>query len=222
MQTSHALRHQGITQIFRRNILLTLALSQFAFCYGCTKNSAQSVDHASTSVASTPVVAINLTKLDGGRVGVADLLGEVATVTIFARSDCPISNRYAPELKRLYSQYASQGIRFYHIYVDQSQAADEIRAHLAEYEYPFDGLWDENHQFVRVTGATVTPEAVVLDAQGEMIYRGRIDDQYADFGIARSEPTTRELDDVLAALVEGKQVAFATTEAVGCYIGDLE
>ena len=47
---------------------------------------------------------------------------------------------------------------------------------------------------VKKTGVSVTPEVAVIDAQGEMAYRGRVDDRYVDFGVDRPAPTTRDLD----------------------------
>ncbi|GIT77890.1 MAG: hypothetical protein Ct9H300mP32_2720 [Verrucomicrobiota bacterium] len=64
----------------------------------------------------------------------------------------------------------------------------------------------------------VTPEAAVFDAKGRLIYRGRIDDLYADFGKKRARPTRHDLRDTLDALLAGKRLTKRTTKAVGCYI----
>ena len=55
----------------------------------------------------------------------------------------------------------------------------------------------------------------------EMIYRGRIDDRYTDFGKYRPAPTTHDLSDALEATLIEKPVARKFTKAIGCYIGDL-
>ena len=84
---------------------------------------------------------------------------------------------------------------------------------------------DPRHELVKATGASVTPEAAVFGfnrSGARMIYRGRIDDQYAAFGKHRPAPTVRDLEDVLNAVVNGKAVKFKTTPAVGCYISDLK
>ncbi len=74
------------------------------------------------------------------------------------------------------------------------------------------------------TGAQVTPEVAVYhrSANGlyELVYLGRIDDQYQNFGKWRREPHRKELEEVLDALVEGETVALRKTRAIGCYIGE--
>ncbi len=59
----------------------------------------------------------------------------------------------------------------------------------------------------RKVGATVKPEAAVLSPTGELLYRGRINDIYADFGKRRAQRTHCELKDILEAILAGKPVA---------------
>jgi hypothetical protein len=39
-------------------------------------------------------------------------------VLVFVRTDCPISNRYAPELRRLQDRFAPRGMAFWLVYPD--------------------------------------------------------------------------------------------------------
>ncbi len=144
-----------------------------------------------------------------------------ATVLIFTRSDCPISNRYAPTVRSLHSTYQERGVDFFLIYINPRETSSSIRQHLEEYQYPCQGVYDPWHELVKMTGATVTPEAVVFDAERKIAYRGRIDDLYVSFGQARPAVTTHDLADALVAVLAGKTVAEPVTKAVGCSIGDL-
>ena len=144
-----------------------------------------------------------------------------ATVLIFVRTDCPISNRYAPEMERLFKKYAAKKIAFWLVYPDASTTAKSIREHVSEFRLTMPVLIDARHDLVKKSGVTVTPEVAVFLADGHEVYRGRIDDRYVDFGKERAAPTTRDLQEALDALVAGKMVANATTTAVGCYISDL-
>jgi hypothetical protein len=54
-----------------------------------------------------------------------------------------------------------------------------------------------------------------------MLYRGRIDDRYITFGKDRPQPTVRDLERSLDALIAGKPVPVAQTQAIGCIISDL-
>lgn len=144
-----------------------------------------------------------------------------ARVFLFTSIDCPISNRYAPKIGRLYKRYHPQGIDFVLVYSGADESPDMIRQHLAEYAYPCVAVRDPHKTLSKLTQANVTPEAVVFGPGLRMLYRGRIDNLYADFGTSRAVATTNELADMLKALVDGEQVAAHTTEAVGCPIEGL-
>ena len=163
---------------------------------------------------------LNLTSLSGKRVDpFAD--ADPATVFLFLRSDCPISNRYAPEMRRLHAVFAPQGVRFRLVYVDPREEARSIQRHAEEYQLPGEILRDSAHDLVRLTGARVTPEAAVFDANRRLVYRGRIDDRYTDFGKARAKPNRRDLKLALESVLQGEPVAKPETRAVGCFIADL-
>src|SRR6267154_632496 len=51
-------------------------------------------------------------------------------VLIFVRTDCPIANRYAPEIERLYRAYASR-VAYFLVYPDAHESAATIQKHLS-------------------------------------------------------------------------------------------
>jgi hypothetical protein len=169
-----------------------------------------------------PGSRLDVLDLNGQAVDPFDSLQAKATVLLFTRTDCPISNRYAPEVRRLHEKFAPQGVTFYLVYLDPAEPVETIRRHLDQHNYPCRALRDPQHQLVQRSGATVTPEAAVFVPGGEMPYRGRIDDRFIDFGQTRAAPASHDLEDALAAILAGMPVKTPTTKAVGCYIGDLE
>ena len=144
-----------------------------------------------------------------------------AVVFVFARSDCPISNRYAPEMRRLHERFAARGVAFWLVYTERAGSGEALARHHGEFAYPFGALRDKEHTLVRMARATVTPEAAVFVPAPEgprLVYRGRIDDRYVALGKARAAPATRDLEGVLEAIVAGKPPATRTTTAIGCFI----
>ena len=164
---------------------------------------------------------LRLPDLDGRQIEPLRAKDAKAIVFIFIRTDCPLSNRYAPEVRRLHDKFANSGVRFWLVYPDPDESGEIIRRHIKEYEYRLSALRDPQHKLVKITGAQVTPEAAVFLPGGRMVYRGRIDDRYVALGKARPMPTTRDLEQVLEAILEGKQVTNKTTAAIGCFIPDL-
>src|ERR1039458_5994551 len=100
-----------------------------------------------------------------------------AVVLFFVTTDCPLSNGYAPEMNRIEQAYASRGVLFYAVQGDTTIPDEEVRRHAREYGYRFPALLDPRQVLARHTGATVTPEAVVLSADGAVLYLGRIDNR---------------------------------------------
>lgn len=143
------------------------------------------------------------------------------TVLLFVRSDCPISNRYAPLLQRL-SDANAKHVKFWLVYPDKKATATIIRRHLEEFHYTISALRDPEHALVKLAQATITPEAAVFNSRGNLIYHGRIDNWYEDASRARPSATTHELQDALQAAIGGKPAPVASASAVGCYISDLE
>jgi thiol-disulfide isomerase/thioredoxin len=167
----------------------------------------------------------------GGQSNVIDLAGkamdpfEVArgkvVVLIFVRTDCPISNRYAPVIQRLSAQNTEKA-EFFLVYPDKKESAEAIRKHDQEFGYKIAALRDPQHVLVKQSRAQITPEVAVFDAERKLIYHGRIDNLYEDFGHARKSATTHELRDAIQAAINGKTLGTDATPAVGCYISDLE
>lgn len=147
-------------------------------------------------------------------------LGEKqAALLLFITHDCPISNGYAREYARLHQEYSGKKIATWIIYVDPDAQAAELKRHQKEFGLAdFQAVHDEKHQLVAATGATMTPEAVVVGNTGRIEYRGRVDNLYADYGKRRRQATVRDLRDALDSVLAGKKVKRPRTEAIGCFI----
>jgi len=154
----------------------------------------------------------------------ADLLsphGEKATVLIFTRTDCPISNRYAPEIQRLYRKYSAERVNFRLVYPERDLSEEAMQQHRREYGYPMPALLDPAHAYVSRAHARTTPEAAVF-ANGQLVYHGRIDDRYIDLTRAKQQADKHDLEEALSAVLAGKSPAIHETRAIGCAIEDLE
>ncbi|BDC48155.1 hypothetical protein F183_A04710 [Bryobacterales bacterium F-183] len=139
--------------------------------------------------------------------------GPRASVQIFVRTDCPVSNRYAPEIAAIYEQYSAKGVDFQLVY----PLGGDIEKHRAEYRLPMPGIADTGRDLSRRAKASTTPQAAVF-VNGQLVYTGRIDDRYVDFGKYRNQPQHRELRDALDAVLAGGKPKVSTAKAVGCAI----
>ena len=166
---------------------------------------------------------VRVQQVDGGFIDpLLATPGVRATVFIFTATDCPISNRYAPEVRRIVTAFAPSGVVFRLLYPNPVEEPAAIREHMVAFGYAggIDALRDPAHALVKHVSATVTPEAVVV-VDGRVRYRGRIDDRYVELGVERPSPTTHDLADALTAVLAGHAVPHPATQAVGCFIADF-
>lgn len=146
-----------------------------------------------------------------------------ASLLFFVTHDCPVSNYYAHEIRRICDEYGNKGVSCSLVYVDPTITDSQALKHAAEYghgDYP--KIVDRDHLLVKETGADVTPEAVVVLSDETIAYRGRIDNFYADYGKPRRVVTEHDLRDALDAVLAGKPVEKPSTKPVGCFIPDLK
>ncbi len=142
-------------------------------------------------------------------------------VLIFVRTDCPISNRYAALIQEMSLKYEREAT-FWLVFPDKNQSAEQIRNYEQEYGYKLPALRDLDHALVKKSKVKVTPEVGVFDLKRELVYHGRIDNLYRDFGKARRTATTHELADAIEAASRGVAPPTAGAEGVGCFISDLK
>src|SRR5258708_39291673 len=114
-------------------------------------------------------------------------------VLLFIRTDCPISNRYAPTIRKLQAKFRGQA-EFWLVYPDAGESAGRIRTHDEQFHFVIPALRDVHRNLVRRSHATITPEAAVFDSAGKPFYHGRTHEWYEDFVRSRARATTQETD----------------------------
>ncbi|MBX6313917.1 MAG: redoxin domain-containing protein, partial [Isosphaeraceae bacterium] len=131
-------------------------------------------------------------------------------------TECPVSNGYAPEMRRIAATYAPRGVATFGVHPDPEVSAEVAARHAAEYGLDFPVLLDPAQELVGAAGVRVTPEAVVLDPKGRVLYHGRIDDRVAPDGKRRDRPRTLDVEIALEAVLAGGVPPVAEVPAFGC------
>jgi thiol-disulfide isomerase/thioredoxin len=162
--------------------------------------------------------AIKFTDVDGVEHSLpckAELRG---LVLVFINTDCPIANSYHPTLQRLRGEFADARFDFAMIHADADLKMEAARKHQREYAITWPVVLDLGSKLARRVSAKVTPEAIVIDAKGNFLYRGRIDDRHQSYGRKRPEPSTHDLQAALKAISQDKPVRTPETKPIGCVI----
>lgn len=148
--------------------------------------------------------------------------GTKAIALFFVASDCPISNRSFPEMKRLREKFSSRGIRFWFVYPNEGEAPAQVRMHQSAYDAGGEAVLDVSSALVKMAGARVTPEVSVLVPESgsgwRPVYTGRIDDRFLQIGQERPQPTEHFAEQALTSVLTGTRVEAATGVPVGCGI----
>ncbi len=167
-------------------------------------------------------LAFHLRDTQGAAHAPAEWAGHKAVVLFFVTTDCPIANSYVPEMNRIRDAYAPQGVLFYAVQAEPRTPDAEVAHYASEFRYSFPLLLDPHQVLVKLTGATITPQAAIVSPEGKLLYLGRIDNRAVDFGVQRPRPTQQDLREALDAVVAGKPAPHAFTKSIGCAIPHVE
>lgn len=169
---------------------------------------------AQVASAAEPISLMDLSGTPHQPLAVGD---RKAVVLVFISPFCPTSNAFTPEVNKIATEYADR-FGFYLVQAEAGINVADAKKHAELFEIKAPVLLDPEQKFARLVQAKITPEAVVLSAQGETLYQGRINDLYATQTKKLPEPKTHDLRVALAEIATGKPVTTARTKAIGCSI----
>lgn len=136
---------------------------------------------------------------------------------VFLAPDCPISLYYIPELRKIHETWGHQ-VKMTGIIPGTAASGEECRQFKDQHPLPFDVIHDPQMEYVNYWGAEVTPEVMLVDGGGQILYRGAIDDALPELGVKRSVVGRRYLRENLLALKEKRPLPYTQIPAVGCFI----
>jgi hypothetical protein len=146
-------------------------------------------------------------------------------VLIFAASDCPISNRYVPEISRLNREFAMQGVRIWWVFPNPEDTATIVARHNQDFAITESTVLDTRQYLVHLAHVTTAPEAAVFrsnESELREVYRGRIDDRYLSIGQERPQPRQHDLEAAISAVLADKPIPHAAGPPIGCSIVPLQ
>lgn len=208
----------------RKSFLALIASAVLAFPWGAAHAAESDASAPAAQQAAEPALAevVHLQDASGAVHTLAPRSALAARAIVFLSGECPISKSYMPTLRRLQSEWQAQdGVTLLGVWSDPLSSPAEIATFVKEYELNFPVLIDREQVLAERLKPTHVPEAFVLDRDGCVAYRGRIDDTYAKVGQRRPAPTKNDLADAVTALLTGGKIAVAQTKPVGCHFETL-
>ncbi|MFN8318525.1 MAG: thioredoxin-like domain-containing protein [Saprospiraceae bacterium] len=143
-----------------------------------------------------------------------------ATAYIFMLEDCVICQSYTPLLNQLYENY-HRDVEFILVFPNERSRRDSIEKFIQKYHLKLTYKTDHYKQLSHRYDVKVTPEVVIADSAGNVVYQGGLDDGYAGIGKKR-KASQQYLKDALENYLAHKPIHPKTTTAIGCFINYKE
>jgi hypothetical protein len=144
------------------------------------------------------------------------LIAQKLDVYVFVLEECLITQDYMPKIKELalnHRDVANFTLVFPHLVSSDST----IATFLQKYQVNLPVIKDRDKKLTFKYGITVTPEVVIVSSKGDLMYRGRIDDQFYAIGRRRRVLSSDDLNDILN-LPHKTIVKYEFTTSIGCLI----
>jgi peroxiredoxin len=165
------------------------------------------------------VTGFSLADANGeGEVTLDEVMTEVGAVVLFECNHCPYVVGSINRINKAAAKAAELGMGFVGINSnDASVYAEDSFENMqkrAEKGMPYPYLYDETQEVALAWGAKRTPEFYLLNGEGVVVYRGRLDNSPRN----AMEATTRDLADAMDSLSMGELPPVNRTESIGCSV----
>ena len=157
-----------------------------------------------------------LKNINGNESELSTYKKENGLLVIFSCNTCPWVIRWQGRYNSISELCSKNNIGFVAVNSNASQhdgvdSFDSMKEHAKKYEYIFPYVLDSGSRLAKAFGAMVTPHVYLFDKNGDLRYRGAIDD-----GPKRVK--RNYLVDAINSVSKGKSVRTKTTKSLGCSI----
>jgi thioredoxin-related protein len=147
------------------------------------------------------------------------IAGKQLSLFIFLSPECPLCQNYSKTLKGLQERFDQQ-VNLYGIFPGNAYTLHEVLAFETRYNTRFNLFIDQKKQLTNYLHASATPQAILLDNKGNLLYTGAIDDWVQGLGKKRLKASKHYLSDAIEQSLRSEEVTVKHTKAFGCKIND--
>ena len=167
----------------------------------------------------TPAPDFTLPGVDGRNWSLSDFDKSQLLVIMFICNHCPYVKAVQQRLVQLQSEYKTENVQLVAIssndvdnYPEDSFPMMQKVSREQNYNFPY--LYDESQDVAKAYSAVCTPDIYVFDRGRELVYRGRLDDNWKE----SENVTRRDLKLALDHLLAGEAIPFEQIPSMGCSI----
>lgn len=161
----------------------------------------------------TKLSDISISTIEGNTFRLTELVSKGPTIFVFLSAECPVAQRYTMRLRRMHTEFNERKVTIVGVYSNENDSVDDVTTYLKKAEFPFPIVKDFDGSLARHLGATMTPQAHLIDTASVLRYRGPIDDNRYVTRVKHNY-----LKDAVVAVLNGTPVPVKETPAFGCTI----
>ncbi len=167
----------------------------------------------------TPAHDFSLPGTDGKTYSLSSFSDKKVLIIIFMCNHCPYVKAVLNRLIALQNQYKDRSVQLVGINPNDAKkypedSMESMKRLVKEKNIPFVYLRDDTQEVARRYDAVCTPDIYLYGEDRELLYRGRLDDNWQDEYSVESE----DLKNAIEAVLQGRPVAAEQLPSMGCSI----
>jgi thioredoxin-related protein len=148
------------------------------------------------------------------------LQDQTLSLFVFLSPECPLCQNYTKTLNQLVKQF-NEKVKVIGVVPGTAYSLTDITDFAKKYHTVFSISIDQQQLLTRYLQATVTPQVVLIDSVGNLVYKGAIDDWIVGLGKKKEKITMHYAADAIKQYLQLMPVTVKSTKAYGCKINDL-
>jgi thiol-disulfide isomerase/thioredoxin len=139
---------------------------------------------------------------------------------VFLSPECPLCKNYTTVLNKISKDFPADSFVIIGIVSGQTYSSGEVNSFKKEFSVDFQLFIDPVKKLTNYLQATITPEVILINEKGKLIYRGAIDDWVTDLGKNKIRPEKEYLRQAVTQYINHQPISIKKTKPKGCYINE--
>lgn len=148
------------------------------------------------------------------------LKNKTLSLFVFLSPECPLCQNYTKTLNQLQDQF-KENVKVVGVVPGAAYSVFDLVAFVKKYHTVFTIVIDKQQLFTKYLQATVTPQVILIDSIGNLVYKGAIDDWVTGLGKKKEKVTIHYAADAITQYLQLLPVIIKYTKPYGCKINDL-
>ena len=134
--------------------------------------------------------------------------------------ECPLCKNYSTVLNKIREQF-SNDVSVYGIVPGRTYSVKLVKEFAKDYKISFPIYIDPKKELTAYIKGKVTPEVILLNKSGDVIYRGAIDDWVSELGKKKLVVSNQYLKAAIEEYLQNRTISIKNVEPKGCLINEF-